>query len=243
MITMEQIPGVLGNTAYDRSHRKIGKVGHVYLDTQTGKPEWLTVRTNLIGTNESFVPLGEAEVRGQEITVPFEKDKVEGAPSVEVEASGYLPEEQEIRLYDYYGLAFPGPAPQAPPTAPSDNAMTRSEERMRVGTERRETGRARLRKYVVTEDQQQTVPVRHDEVHVEREPITEQNRGRAMAGPAFSEKDYEVVLEEERPVVSTEEVPVERVRLAKDTVSGQETVSGRVRKERIEAEGVPENRR
>lgn len=54
--------------------------------------------------------------------------------------------------------------------------MTRSEERMHVGVERRETGRARLRKYVVTEDVEQTVPLRHEEVRIEREPITDANR-------------------------------------------------------------------
>ena len=108
---------------------------------------------------------------------------------------------------------------------------------MRVGTATEETGRARLRKYVVTETVQQTVPVSHEEVRVEREPITDASREAAMSGPAISEEEHELTLHAERPVVEKEAVPVERVRLAKETVPGEETVSGEVRKEHIEAEG------
>ena len=107
---------------------------------------------------------------------------------------------------------------------------------MRVGTATEETGRVRLRKYVVTETVQQSVPVSHEEVRVEREPITEANIGQATSGPEISEEEHEVTLHAERPVVATEAVPVERVRLAKDRVAGEETVTGEVRKEQIETD-------
>ena len=116
----------------------------------------------------------------------------------------------------------------------TDEAMTRSEERLNVGTESREAGRARLRKYVVTEQQQVTVPVSREEVTLERETITDANRGEAYDGPAISEEEHEVTLRAERPVVDTEAVAVERVRLGKETVTEQETVGGEVRKEEIE---------
>jgi uncharacterized protein (TIGR02271 family) len=116
----------------------------------------------------------------------------------------------------------------------TDEAMTRSEENLRVGTETVQAGRARLRKHVVTENQQVTVPVTREEVTLEREPITEANRGEAYDGPAISEEEHEVTLHAERPVVDVEAVAVERVRLGKDTVTEQETVGGEVRKEEIE---------
>ena len=116
----------------------------------------------------------------------------------------------------------------------TDEAMTRSEEQLRVGTETREAGRARLSKHVVTEHQQVTVPVSREEVTLEREPITEDNRGGAYDGPAISEEEHEVTLRAERPVVDVEAVPVERVRLGKETVTDQETVGGEVRKEEVE---------
>jgi uncharacterized protein (TIGR02271 family) len=105
---------------------------------------------------------------------------------------------------------------------------------VQVGTQRVESGRARLRKYVVTENVTQTVPVSHEEVVLEREPITDANIGNAMDGPAISEEEHEVVLHAERPVVAKEAVPVERVRLDTDTVTEQRTVTEQIRKEQIE---------
>ena len=84
----------------------------------------------------------------------------------------------------------------------------------------------------------ETVPVSREEVRVEREPITDANVGNAMDGPAISEEEHEVTLHAERPVVEKEAVPVERVRLDKETVTEQEQVSETVRKEQIEVDGV-----
>jgi uncharacterized protein (TIGR02271 family) len=116
--------------------------------------------------------------------------------------------------------------------------MTRSEEQINVGTRTQEAGRARLRKYIVTEQVTQTVPVSHEEIRVEREPITDANLAAATDGPAISEEAHEVILHEQVPVVEKNVVPVERVRLAAETVAGEETVTADVRKERIEHEGA-----
>ncbi|MBF4994272.1 YsnF/AvaK domain-containing protein [Arthrobacter gandavensis] len=117
-----------------------------------------------------------------------------------------------------------------------DDAMTRSEEQLDVGTERRETGKARLRKYTVTETVSTEVPVSHEEVVIEREPITDANRDAAMRGPEMREDEYEVTLHAEEPVVHKHTEPVERVRLDTETVTGEENVSEEVRRERIESE-------
>ena len=118
--------------------------------------------------------------------------------------------------------------------------MTRSEEQLRVGTETVDAGKARLRKYVVTEQQTVTVPVSHEEVRIEREPVTDANRDAAMDGPSIAEAEHEVVLTEEQLVVSKEATPVERVRLTTDTVTEGQEVTEEVRKEQIESsiEGV-----
>ncbi len=127
----------------------------------------------------------------------------------------------------------------------TDDAMTRSEERLRVGTERVTTGRARLRKRIVTETETRTVPVSHEEVRIEREPIKDATAAQAYDGPALSEEEHEIVLTEQRPVVEKETVPVERVRLDTATVTEQATVTEDVRKENIELEqdpGAPRDR-
>ena len=131
-------------------------------------------------------------------------------------------------------------------TGTDDEAMTRSEEQLVVSTELWETGRARLRKFVVTEDVQITVPIRREGIRLEREPIPEGSRPAVedpdVFGPAevFGGRDggviFEVTLHQERPVVTTEIVPVERVRLTKVVETEDEVITGEVRKERLEAE-------
>lgn len=114
--------------------------------------------------------------------------------------------------------------------------MTRSEEHLVVGP-RREAGRFRLRKHIVTEQQTATVPVSHEEVRVEREPITDANRNESLEAPEVSEDEREIVLHRDVPVVTTETEAVERVRLATDTITDTEDATGEVRSERVEVEG------
>ncbi|MFF0666722.1 DUF2382 domain-containing protein [Streptomyces tendae] len=296
MITREEIANVLDQPVYDGDGNKIGDAKHVFFDDMTGRPEWVSVKTGMFGSTESFVPIRDAALVQDHLEVPYGKDQVKGAPSVDVDAGGHLSETEEHRLYDYYGInwdsvlseaertdddrfaAGPGTAGAAGAAGAAgvagtrgeaggkdlrgtaggtagtaggmtgrqdamereamrgDQAMTRSEEQMHIGVERHESGRARLRKYVVTEEVQQTVPVTHEEVRVVREPITDANRDEAMAGPEISEAEHEVTLHAERPVVETETVPVERVRMTTEELTENETVRGQVRKERIEAE-------
>jgi uncharacterized protein (TIGR02271 family) len=283
MITETQIQQVIGTTAVDADGDKIGKISEVYLDDETGRPEWATVHTGLFGTKETFVPLAQADLSGDTLRFPYDKAKVKDAPKIDTD--GHLSPQEEQELYRYYGLgsgqgttdttvgrvdtdttttgtagmAAAGTAGLAGtdrdrdgrpdhtgeagvvgrdvsgPT--TDNAMTRSEERLNVGTRSEEVGRARLRKYVVTENVTETVPVSREEVRVEREPITDANVGQALDGPAISEEEHEVTLHAERPVVEKEAVPVERVRLDKETVTDQERVSADVRKEEVEVDG------
>jgi uncharacterized protein (TIGR02271 family) len=117
-----------------------------------------------------------------------------------------------------------------------DDAMTRSEEELRVGTTERDRGRARLRKWVETEDVEETVPVRRETARVEREPVTDDNIDAAMRGPDITESEHEVTLTEEEPVVEKRTVPKERVRLDKDVETDEERVGERVRRERVEVE-------
>jgi uncharacterized protein (TIGR02271 family) len=252
-------PGQLvGSQLVDSGQQRIGKVGQVFLDDETSTPQWVTVHTGLFGARESFVPLTGAHVVGQgDLQVPYSKDQVKDAPSMDADG-GHLSEAEEAALYRYYGLgqaeAFAGSGEVQETWAQADDqghdtsgpttddAMTRSEERLRAATERVEAGRARLRKYVVTEQRQVTVPVTHEEVRIDREPITDANVDRALAGPDLSEEEHEIVLNEERPVVTTEAVPVERVRLAKHSVQSEETVSADVRKEQIEIDTDGQNR-
>ena len=262
----EQLRQLTGATAYDRDGDKLGRIGQVYFDDNTDQPKWITVNTGLFGMGESFVPLQGAQFGGDRVTLAYDKATIKDAPNVDGERHLDVEEEQQLyRHYGLdYGGGFSGERTgrherrdenaggvvgedtrrdlsdrtegydTSGPT--TDTAMTRSEERLRAGTETQEVGRARLRKHVVTEHQNVTVPVSREEVTVEREPITEASRGAAQSGPAISEEEHEVTLRAERPVVDREAVPVERVRLGTETRTEHETVGGEVRKEQIEVD-------
>lgn len=117
-------------------------------------------------------------------------------------------------------------------TREAGEAMTRSEEQLKVGKDQVETGRVRLRKYTVTEEQQVRVPVTHEEVRIEREPITDGERANARIG----DEEQEMTLHAERAKVEKEAVPMEKVRLRKEDVTEEQQLSGEVRKERIEVD-------
>ncbi|MGW0860332.1 PRC and DUF2382 domain-containing protein [Streptomyces sp. NPDC002690] len=309
-----------GLTVYDNGGEKVGNVGRVYVDDDTGKPDWVTVKTGMFGMKESFVPLAGARRVGSDLHVAHPKESVKDAPRVDADAHLSVAEEEE--LYRHYGLtrkprstagtnmgadgrttagtgamggaagaaagagaagaarttgtgtgkatggtagttgtgmagagkhrdadASAGARPlvgagaerSAPDMSKADLAgqeeLIRSEEQLRVGTEEYESGRARLHKYVVTEEVTRTVPVSHEEVRVVREPLAP---GEKVTGQtAIGEQDVEVTLHAERATVRKEAVAVERVRLERDRVTEQKEVSAEVRKEKIDyADGM-----
>jgi uncharacterized protein (TIGR02271 family) len=236
-----------GRTMLDRDGSRIGTIDAIYLDDHTGQPEWALVNTGLFGTKSTFVPLAQATQTGDDVRVPYDKQLVKDAPRIDVDQ--HLSEADEQQLWRYYGLNYDttdrdvttrrratgrGPVGRDASGPTTDDAMTRSEEELRVGTAQRERGRVRLRKYVTTEQVQQTLPVRREKARLKREPITDANLDAATSGPEISEDEHEVVLREEEPVVEKRVVPRERVRLDKDTVTGEERVDEQVRKEQIE---------
>jgi sporulation protein YlmC with PRC-barrel domain len=191
-IRSEDINTIIGGGGEVRtsSGDKIGKVGQVYLDDQSGQPSWVTVKTGLFGTQESFVPLSSADLAGQDVVVPYDKETIKGAPRVEADAT--LSPQEEKQLYSYYFNVSPIGAADA---GRDDNVLDQdAERRSRLGSETRsdqdrfdddrsdryddrsdrgqmaddrpgdEGGTPRLRKYVVTE---KVVQVDREELPVE----------------------------------------------------------------------------
>jgi uncharacterized protein (TIGR02271 family) len=233
MTTLQDVQAWRGMPAVDSNGDKVGKIEDIYLDRSSGEPEWATVSTGLFGRKTSFVPIQSAGMSEGCVRLAHPKDMIKDAPSIDPD--GELSTAEEQRLYEHYGRGDYGGWSGEDRT--SGDAMTRSEEELHVGTERKEAGRARLRKHVVTEEVEKTVPVQREELRVEREPITDENIDDAMSGPDISEGEHEVTLHAEEPVVEKRAVPKERVRLDKDTVTDEQTVSGEVRRERIEQDG------
>ena len=204
----------IGRRTVDPQGSKIGSVGQVYLNDETGQPDWVTVNTGLFGTRENFAPLAGSSFNGEDLVLPFDKTVVKDSPDI-ADAS-HLDADEQQSLYGYYqqylgagtnrttvdehaadgdqqtattgdagyqrGEGYDTSGPN------TDEAMTRSEEHLNVGTEQVEASRARLRKYVVTDQQSVQVPVSREEVRVEREPITDANRGDALSGGQITEE-------------------------------------------------------
>src|SRR4051794_8644084 len=105
MLTEQNAREVIGTTAYSADGDKLGKVGQLFLDDQTGRPEFVTVNTGLFGTKETFIPVSEASFNGDRLTLPFGKDRISDAPKVDAEG-GHLDQSEERRLYEYYGMSY-----------------------------------------------------------------------------------------------------------------------------------------
>jgi uncharacterized protein (TIGR02271 family) len=125
----------------------------------------------------------------------------------------------------------------------SGDAMTRSEEEIDIGKSRRETGRVRLRKHVVTDHVTKTVPVQREEVRIEREPITDGNVDEATSGADLTEDEHEVVLHDEEVDVAKRTVPKERISLDKEVHTEQREVSEDVAREEIVVDDDDDARR
>lgn len=254
-----QLDQMMGMTAYDPAGDKVGKIAEIYLDAQTGQPEWALVTTGMFGTKSSFAPLSGSALTDDGLKLTVDKDMVKGAPNLD--ADGQLSHDEEQELYAYYGRhddAQPTSASSAgqsveggrveqqasgsePRSADdSQEALTLSEERLRVGTESRESGQVRLRKRVVTENVTQTVPVQREVAYVERVPVTDENRGGGAA--EIGEDELTTTLHEEQPVVQKTVEAVEEVRLGTRQETSEESVTEEIRREQIDVDGDVEDR-
>ena len=273
MLSEREVTAAIGSTAYGDGGDKLGTVEHFFVDDRTGEPTWVAVTTGLFGTRHSVVPAREAVWDDGSLRLPVSAEAVKNAPTMTGNHLDPGQEAELRRHYDLEGgrhrdagervdtgtsgAAVPpaGPTdtvavPAVPPPpatgtadAPTDGTMTRSEERLRVGTEQVAATRVRLVKYVVTENVEVTVPIRREEIRLEEIPLDAADDDGTVGGEslvphgnaptAAAGLPEDIVLHSERPVITLEVVPVERVRLRTELVQDTETVTERVQRERI----------
>ena len=180
-----------GRTVIDRDGEKIGTLREIYLD-EAERPSWGSIHTALFGLRQTLAPLSEARPEGDQLRVPYAGEHVKDAPNIDPDVQ--LTPEEEQRLYTHYGTGGGARDEEAQSAeeprrqgrdapreggaiAAGDDAMTRSEEEVRIGKRTRERGRARLKKYVVTDYVQTKAPVKREEVRLEREPPNKTDQG------------------------------------------------------------------
>jgi uncharacterized protein (TIGR02271 family) len=241
-IDTSPVSDLTGRTVIDPDGDKVGTVFDVYIDNETDQPESLAITTGLFGTKVSFAPIAGATLVDDDLQIGYATDVVKDAPKAD--ADGQLSPDEEAALYAHYGrpnvsqgrsedrtVGGEGRNTSSPET---DDAMTRSEEELDVSTRSQQVGKARLRKWVETENVQMTVPIRREKARLVTEPITDDNRDQALAGDDLSSDEHEITLSEEVVDVNKHVVPKERVRLETDVETREVTVDEDVRKERIE---------
>jgi stress response protein YsnF/sporulation protein YlmC with PRC-barrel domain len=160
----QDILALRGKDLIGRDGDKLGTIEEIYLDGATDQPHWALVTTGMFGTKQSFVPISGAIREGNSVRVTFGKATVKDAPKIDPD--GRLSDREEAELCRHYGMNHGGEDSgsghdTSGPT--TDDAMTRSEEELEVGARERESGRVRLKKYVVEDEVTETVPVRHEE--------------------------------------------------------------------------------
>ncbi len=248
---MQQYEDYHGRTVVDSEGEKVGAVSQLYEDTETGKPEWVLVKTGLFGTSETFIPVANSAPEGDQLRVPYTKAQIKDAPNVE--AGGQLSTEDEDRLYRHYGfsrsttrsgsgLPTGGEAPPEgdvrPPSELDRRSMQLREEELQARKQRVQTGEVRLGKDVVTERRQMDVPVTREEVFIERHGV----EGRpAEGGEIGKDETISVPVSEERVEVDKQAKVHEEVSLGKQEVEGTHRVEGEVKREqaRVDTEGSP----
>jgi len=185
---------IVGQALTGSDGEKIGTVGQVYLDDQTGKPEWVTVLTGLFGTKETFVPIGAATTSGGALWVPYSKDKVEGAPNVD--ADGHLSHEEEAELFRYYGLSYDdsAAASSGPDISEEEHEVTLYEERPVVQKEEAlPVEHVRLAKDTVSENVRGSAKPPENIGHTRADPAAGiyENIGRFGADPDLIREEIE----------------------------------------------------
>ncbi|MDE3723567.1 PRC and DUF2382 domain-containing protein [Nocardiopsis sp. N85] len=256
---------LVGHHVLDEEGNSIGKVSRVYLDDRTGDATWASVNTGMFGMRETLVPLQGARPVQEDIQVPYDKSTVKDAPNID--AKDHISPEEEREVLEYYSAhgmpaqrspqagapdtagAPGGPGEQGKPgmagmpdpraDAEDEEVVVRSEERVDIGVERREAGQARMRRHVDKEHFDTTVPVGHEELEVERRPITDPDQ--VTGDRPMEEGEETFTLYEERPVVTKHQVPVEEIHVRKREVTHEEHVAGERRSERVEFEDDEED--
>jgi stress response protein YsnF len=166
-----------GTTVYDREGAKLGKVKDLLLDEQTREPEWLLVDTGSFG-RDTLIPFSTAEQGEDGIVVPYTQAQVKDAPHAG--SSEGLTVDEERDLYGHYGLGqqdgseteLQGPEEQSP-SAEQGELPGRDESAPigeRPAADEQHGQGVRIRRRIVTEHVQITVPVEREEIVVEGEP-------------------------------------------------------------------------
>jgi PRC-barrel domain len=88
----------------DRDGSTVGTISEFYLDRETGYPTWALVTTGFFGATRTFVPLVHATEISDGLQVPYEKNHIKDAPTVDLHDE--LSPDEEAVLFSHYGVEY-----------------------------------------------------------------------------------------------------------------------------------------
>jgi uncharacterized protein (TIGR02271 family) len=232
-----------GYEVYDRSGSKIGKIDDLFVD-ESDQPEYIGVKMGFLGTSSTLIPMemvSSVDDEGRNVTVATDKETAKNGPSFDDDSE--ITPEFENEVYSYYGLSRASTTEEpggyeayqgsTRTTDEDELRVQRTEEELAAGTREREAGSVQVRKRVHTDREQVEVPTRHEEVTVERVPVSE---GTAATEAQIGEDEVSIPVTEEEVVVEKRPVAKEEVRIRKDVVEDTEVLEEDVRREEIDVD-------
>jgi len=108
--------------------------------------------------------------------------------------------------------------------------LTLSEEELAVGKRQVASGEVDIQKRVETQHVRESVPVMHEEVTVERRPVT----GMSGTAPTIGADEIRVPISHEEVIVEKRVMPKEELVIKKHQVQGEQVVEEDIRRERVE---------
>jgi uncharacterized protein (TIGR02271 family) len=250
----------LGSPVADTAGQSCGRLIELFVGKTSGEPEFGIVALGN-GEERVAVPLtGALRGPGGTVVLPFAAERVLAAPRMQGEVDE-IPAEVGRLIHEQFGMhdaptaattplpptAATAPLPPTPPAAPlpandhEDVEVTLSEEQLAVETRAHATERVRVRKHVVTEEVTVTVTLRREELVIEREPVPATSHQAATTDFPLGDdgREVEFVLHAEEPVVTKRVVPVERVRINRNTITEERRIADTVRRERVDVDETP----
>ena len=244
-----------GYEVVDASGERVGRVHSLWLDTATNEPEFVAVKSGMLGRTH-IVPVAGAQTDGsnRQLRVPYSRDQIGSAPHIDETAE--LSEQEEEQVYRHYGVQrSEAPSPtglagggagisgqrQQRTETTSGGTQERRRERIQLREERpvverqqEAAGEVRLGKRVTEREETVEVPVREERVVIERTPVQGEARGGEITG---REETIEVPVMRERANVEKETVVTEEVNVRTEATERQEQVQTTLRKEELDVEG------
>ncbi len=232
----------LGRQVLDSEGNQLGRIRDIYEDEETGQASWASVQGGILGTSTYYIPLNDAHLDDADVRVNYDYDMIRAAPKMHGDEFG---KDMASELSNYYHH------PQSETVANNtvtdnldidddvvdeDNVVTDKsvdlhKEQLDIDTEARPYAKARLHKYTVTRNETITVPIVEEHAKL---VFDDSPSARTDVTPDFGDRDVEIVLNREEPVVTKQVVRAGTARVQIEQTQREVPITAEIREEKVD---------